>query len=253
MFTDWKPDHAESFIFMNAAWDVSKAKEILRAKPRDDFPLEVQKYGALLEMIAGFSGNKMDLNVPVICVGVGMGLLPIDGWNRILSASRQQRATLPAVRLTKAEEALTMKTQTRTEGAAPSIKAIIETAIYVDGLDDAEDFYGTILGLRVIGKEPGRHVFFQVGEASVLLAFLAEATLKGDQLPPHGAGGPGHFALGIEAESFDAWRKILHSHGVTIEKEVEWPTGSKSLYFRDPAGNLVELVTPGVWGLPSGW
>jgi catechol 2,3-dioxygenase-like lactoylglutathione lyase family enzyme len=24
-------------------------------------------------------------------------------------------------------------------------------------------------------------------------------------------------------------------------------------YFRDPSGNLVELLTPGVWGLPSGW
>jgi catechol 2,3-dioxygenase-like lactoylglutathione lyase family enzyme len=104
-----------------------------------------------------------------------------------------------------------------------------------------------------VGKEPGRHVFFRVGEASVLLAFLAEATLKGDQLPPHGASGPGHFALGIDAEAFDAWRKLLQGHGVTIEKEVEWPRGGRSLYFRDPTGNSVELVTPGVWGLPSGW
>jgi len=104
-----------------------------------------------------------------------------------------------------------------------------------------------------MGKEPGRHVFFQVGEGSVLLAFLAEATLKGDQLPQHGASGPGHFALGIEAESFDDWRKLLQTNGVSIEKEVEWPRGGKSLYFRDPAGNSVELVTPGVWGLASGW
>jgi catechol 2,3-dioxygenase-like lactoylglutathione lyase family enzyme len=133
------------------------------------------------------------------------------------------------------------------------IKAVIETAIYVDDLQATEAFYGTILGLPVMGVEPGRHVFFQVGEASVLLAFLAESTLKGDHLPPHGASGPGHFALGIEAESSDAWRKFLQGHGVTIEKEVEWPRGGKSFYFRDPAGNSVELVTPGVWGLPSGW
>src|SRR5262245_3876181 len=112
------------------------------------------------------------------------------------------------------------------------IKAIIETAIYVDDLQATEAFYGTVLGLRVIGKEPDRHVFFQVGEGNVLLAFLAETTLKGDQLPPHGASGPGHFALGIEAESFDAWRKLLQSHGVTIEKEVEWPNGGKSVYLR---------------------
>ncbi|MBV8384481.1 MAG: VOC family protein [Planctomycetaceae bacterium] len=133
------------------------------------------------------------------------------------------------------------------------IRAVIETAIYVDDLQAAETFYGTVLGLRVVGKGPGRHVFFRVGEASVLLAFLAEATLKGDQLPPHGASGPGHFALGIDAEAFDAWRKLLQGRGVTIEKEVEWPRGGRSLYFRDPTGDSVELVTPGVWGLPSGW
>ena len=133
------------------------------------------------------------------------------------------------------------------------IQAVVETAIYVDDLRAAETFYRTVLGLPVIGTEPGRRVFFQVGEASVLLAFLAEATLRGDQLPPHGATGPGHFALGIEAEAFDAWRTLLQGHGVTIEKEVEWPRGGRSLYFRDPTGNSVELVTPGVWGLPSGW
>ena len=137
--------------------------------------------------------------------------------------------------------------------ATLKIKAIVETAVYVDNLQATETFYRTVLGLLVIGKEPGRHVFFQVGEGNVLLAFLADATLKGDQLPSHGATGPGHFALGIEAESFDAWRKLLHDHGVAVEKEVEWPRGGKSFYFRDPAGNSVELVTPGVWGLPSGW
>jgi len=133
------------------------------------------------------------------------------------------------------------------------IQAVIETAIYVDDLDQAETFYRDVLGLTVIGKEPGRNVFFRVGTASVLLAFLAEATLKGDQLPAHGAKGPGHFALGIEAGDLDAWRQKLKENGVGIEKEIEWPRGGKSVYFRDPVGNSVELVTPGIWGLPSGW
>jgi catechol 2,3-dioxygenase-like lactoylglutathione lyase family enzyme len=133
------------------------------------------------------------------------------------------------------------------------IQAVIETAIYVDDLRGAETFFGTILGLPVLAREPGRHVFFQVGLSTVLLAFLAKTTLKGDQLPAHGATGPGHFALGIEADSFDAWLDHLQGHGVVIEKQVHWPTGGKSLYFRDPAGNSVELVTPGLWGLPSGW
>jgi len=28
---------------------------------------------------------------------------------------------------------------------------------------------------------------------------------------------------------------------------VKWPRGGTSLYFRDPAGHLVELATPGLW------
>jgi catechol 2,3-dioxygenase-like lactoylglutathione lyase family enzyme len=133
------------------------------------------------------------------------------------------------------------------------IQAIIETAIYVDDLDKAEAFYKAVLGLPVLARERGRHVFFQVGGRNVLLAFLPDATLKGDPLPAHGAKGPGHFALGVEAVTLDAWRQKLRENRVAIEKEVEWPAGGQSLYFRDPAGNLVELVTPGIWGLPSGW
>jgi catechol 2,3-dioxygenase-like lactoylglutathione lyase family enzyme len=132
------------------------------------------------------------------------------------------------------------------------IEAIIETAIYVTDLEATEAFYRDRLGLEVIGKETGRHVFFRVGNG-VLLAFNPEATRKGDMLPPHGAEGPGHFALGIRAEAFEGWKRRLEGHGIALEQEVEWPRGARSVYFRDPAGNLVELVTPGLWGLPSGW
>ena len=53
-----------------------------------------------------------------------------------------------------------------TEVTSLKIKAVIETAIYVDDRQAVETFYGTILGLRVIGNEPGHHIFFQVGEVS---------------------------------------------------------------------------------------
>jgi catechol-2,3-dioxygenase len=133
------------------------------------------------------------------------------------------------------------------------IKAIIETAIYVEDLGATETFYRTILGLTVIAKETGRHIFFQVGASDVLLAFIADATLKGDQRTPHGAKGPGHFALGIETDTLDLWRQKLQENAIAIEDEVVWPRGGKSIYFRDPAGNCVELITPGVWGSSSGW
>ncbi len=132
------------------------------------------------------------------------------------------------------------------------IVAIVETAIYVDDLDRAEAFYRDMLGLEVIAREAGRHVFFRVGDG-VLLAFEPGATLRGDILPAHGASGPGHFALGVRAEDLDGWRARLEGRGIAIEHETRWPRGGRSIYFRDPAGNSVELITPGVWGLPGGW
>jgi catechol 2,3-dioxygenase-like lactoylglutathione lyase family enzyme len=133
------------------------------------------------------------------------------------------------------------------------IESIIETGVYVDDLDRAEAFYRDVLGLALIDREPGRHVFFRVGASAVLLVFVAEACLKGEVLPAHGATGPGHFAFGVRPGALAAWRERLAGHGVAIEKEVAWPRGGRSLYFRDPAGNSVEILTPGVWGLPSGW
>jgi catechol 2,3-dioxygenase-like lactoylglutathione lyase family enzyme len=133
-----------------------------------------------------------------------------------------------------------------------AIVAIIETSVYVDDLDRAEAFYRDILGLEVLTREPGRHVFFRVGDA-MLLVFDPRATIGGGSPPPHGAGGPGHFALGVRTEDLDGWRARLEGLGIPIEEEVRWPRGGRSIYFRDPAGNSVELITPGVWGLPAGW
>lgn len=133
------------------------------------------------------------------------------------------------------------------------VQCLVETGVYAEDLDQAEHFYRAVLGLRVWGRQPGRHVFFQVGDRDLLLVFRAETTLRGDHRPAHGAVGPGHFALGILPDDLDAWRQRLRQHQVAIEHEESWPHGGHSLYFRDPAGNSLELVTPGVWGLPSGW
>jgi catechol 2,3-dioxygenase-like lactoylglutathione lyase family enzyme len=132
------------------------------------------------------------------------------------------------------------------------IRAIVECGIYADDLLAATEFYRDVLGLELSWIEEDRHAFFRVGD-SMLLVFKPAATLKGDILPAHGASGPGHFALGIDRDQLEPWRQRLAEFGVAIEKEMDWPLGGKSIYFRDPAGNSVELVTQGLWNLPSGW
>jgi catechol 2,3-dioxygenase-like lactoylglutathione lyase family enzyme len=132
------------------------------------------------------------------------------------------------------------------------IRALVELGVYAEDLAAAEHFYRDLLQLPLVAREEGRHLFFAVGD-SMLLVFRPSATIKGDILPAHGAHGPGHFALGIDRDALDYWRRRLADHQIPVEKEVDWPRGGHSLYFRDPAGNSVELVTKGLWGLPSGW
>jgi catechol 2,3-dioxygenase-like lactoylglutathione lyase family enzyme len=133
-----------------------------------------------------------------------------------------------------------------------SVQNLVEAAVYAHDLDKAESFYQDVLSLELIDKEPGRHIFFRTGQG-VLLVFNPTTTTKGGRFPPHGTNGPGHVALGILFDALQFWRKRLQENSVVIEKEATWPLGGCSLYFRDPAGNSIELVTPGCWGLPSGW
>lgn len=135
----------------------------------------------------------------------------------------------------------------------PPIQTIVETAIYASDLAAMKTFYVDVMGLKVLGEDPARQVFLQVGPASVLLIFNPTATQQADIFPSHGTTGAGHVALGIAASQLETWRNHLRTHGIPIEKEMTWPRGGHSLYFRDPANNLVELITPGVWGTPAGW
>lgn len=131
------------------------------------------------------------------------------------------------------------------------INGVLETCLYVDDLDTAESFYRKVLGLTLESRQPERHVFFYCGR-QMLLLFLPEVSgAEESRLPRHGAAGPGHVAFRIEAADLDKWRRQLTEHQVDIEQEVEWPNGCRSLYFRDPAGNSLELAIASIWGLDA--
>ncbi len=70
-------------------------------------------------------------------------------------------------------------------------------------------------------------------------------------LPAHGTRGATHIAFAIAESDRDAWRAHLQSHGIAIEYETSWTNGGWSLYFRDPAGNSLDLATPRLWQLPE--
>jgi catechol 2,3-dioxygenase-like lactoylglutathione lyase family enzyme len=83
----------------------------------------------------------------------------------------------------------------------------------------------------------------------MLLLFDPVAARANRDVPAHGASGAGHACLAVPESELVAWQARLRAHGVTIEHEQAWPRGGRSFYFRDPAGNSLELATPRIWGL----
>ncbi len=140
-----------------------------------------------------------------------------------------------------------------------TVAGILETALYAEDLEAAEAFFTSVLGLTVLMKEPGRHIFFKCGPqdhgGSMLLVFNPTATeqpgLSAVAVPLHGARGAGHMAFREPHERMDGWKSHLTAQGVAIEQDLTWPNGARSLYFRDPAGNSIEIATPDLWNLPA--
>lgn len=114
-----------------------------------------------------------------------------------------------------------------------------------------KDFYVNRLGLDLVSEEKGRHVFLKAGK-SMLLIFNPENTRNSTNniFPAHGAITPPssiHFALEIQQAEYEAAKSCLIQNKVVIEKEVSWGSRGKSIYFRDPVHNLVEIITKGQW------
>ena len=127
------------------------------------------------------------------------------------------------------------------------VEGVLETSLYAEDLAAAEKFYGRVLGLEVKTRSAGRHVFFHCGEGMLLLFNPAATEISSGEVPAHGARGPGHVAFAVPEESLPAWREHLSRSGVQIETEIGWPSGGWSIYFRDPAGNSLELATRQTW------
>lgn len=107
-------------------------------------------------------------------------------------------------------------------------------------------------GVLVRTGEPERLAAMDVGGVSVLLLFKTgvtanEVVIPGGRIPGFDGSGSGHIAFPIDREDLDQWEKRLTELGIAVESTVTWERGGKSIYFRDPDNNLLELLTLGVW------
>jgi catechol 2,3-dioxygenase-like lactoylglutathione lyase family enzyme len=125
---------------------------------------------------------------------------------------------------------------------------VYETVVYASDVDRTTAFYRDVLHLRQIDGPDQYSAALRLGDDSVLLIFdPTRASTPGRLVPAHGAVGAGHIAFAVGPGALSAWRRRLSELGVELEQEQTWGDDGASLYFRDPAGNSVELVEGEIW------
>jgi catechol-2,3-dioxygenase len=133
---------------------------------------------------------------------------------------------------------------------APHVNGILETSLYVESVARSAQFYGQVFGFDVMNPaedqpldDNTRLCAMRAGDRSVLLLFKRGGT------PDTDAQGAIHIAFGISRSDLRAWEDWLGHLGIAIESRKRWEYGAEALYFRDPDGHLLEVVTPGVWAI----
>ena len=129
----------------------------------------------------------------------------------------------------------------RSTVSEPALESVLETVLYYTEDERTAEFYGSVLGMRVLERDPGRHQFYRAG-SSVFLLFRAEETLRSESLPPHGAHGPGHVCFRVSPGDYEVWKVRLAESGVPMLQETVWSRGL-SFYFHDPDGNVLWFGT----------
>lgn len=132
----------------------------------------------------------------------------------------------------------------------PQVNGILETSIYVEHPARSVEFYRRVFGFEPIDTHPHEDITDQTrlcalraGDRSVLLLFRKVATTDTDVT------GAIHVAFGISRSALPAWEAWLAQQKIAIEFRKTWKYGGEALYFRDPDGHLLEVVTPGVWSI----
>ena len=121
------------------------------------------------------------------------------------------------------------------------------TAIVSD-LDRTTEFYRDVLGLALTAQEdnpddPGRRHFWfgdALGTPGSLVSFMEYPQMDEAK---EGRGGVHHFAFQVgSADEQVAWCDYLRARGVPCSEVFERGR-FKSIYFRDPDSNLLEIAT----------
>lgn len=112
----------------------------------------------------------------------------------------------------------------------------LHTAILVSDLEQAERFYGQVLGLEKVDrilKYPG--VWYQLGNIQIHL--IVDTNIQPNLQNAEKWGRNPHLALAVE--DLDATKSELTAQGYEVQLSA---SGRPALFTQDPDGNIIELT-----------
>ena len=110
--------------------------------------------------------------------------------------------------------------------------------IVTKDVDRLGDFYQQIL--QVAMQRQGDHIAFATEGAELVI--FSEAGME-EMAPGSMAGaGYGSFTIGFEVENVDAeYERLTRMGAPCVKPPMTYPWGSRSAWFRDPDGNIVNF------------
>lgn len=114
------------------------------------------------------------------------------------------------------------------------VSGLAEFTLETANLAALERFYRHVIGLELLSRGEDR-VWLAAGDYTRLGLWSPGAKEFGDR-----GGSHVHFALSVTPGRLEELARRLRDTGIEVRGPVEHRGGDRSIYFRDPAGNLVE-------------
>jgi catechol-2,3-dioxygenase len=116
-----------------------------------------------------------------------------------------------------------------------ALSGICELTLEARDMDALERFYTDALGLEVLIRDDDR-IWLAAGPDARLGLWTPGEKEFGDEGGQHV-----HFALAASPGTLDSLLDRLRAHGAEVSGPKEHPGGDRSVYVRDPEGNVVEV------------
>ena len=124
------------------------------------------------------------------------------------------------------------------------LDAVAHWSVPVNQLEEAEKFYGEILGLESLGRlATSRQACFKLGNHFIILCERNDPIVRTIQQD-----GKLHHAFDVSPGMFNKACKLFDELGIKIHEPVDYrPAGfftGRQLFVLDPSGNRIELRDP---------